>query len=207
MSRIKSGDTKPELALRRALWSKGARYRVRMKVGGARPDIVFLGAQLAVFVDGCFWHGCPDHFVHPRTRVEYWANKIRGNVERDVRQTAHIANCGWRVVRIWAHQIVDDPVSAADAVISACRGAELETRHWRVYRVEPADDDWNLERRYLVDVFNGRLRREVVRRRSLSSRCDIAAESAIEYEVACAAEGLVGSVNRPGSLFQAGGDE
>lgn len=104
MSRIRASNTKPELALRKALWHQGYRYRVNTKLYG-KPDIVFRGFQTVVFVDGCFWHKCPEHFTLPKTRSEFWRAKIDANVKRDLRNNEALMLQGWRVVRIWEHEI------------------------------------------------------------------------------------------------------
>ena len=76
-------DTAPELRLRSALWRRGLRYRKNYKMEGARPDICFLGSRLVVFVDGCFWHGCPDHYSAPKNNAAFWRKKLERNRERD----------------------------------------------------------------------------------------------------------------------------
>ena len=105
-------DTGPEVALRSALHRAGLRFRkdVRMVVEGVRvrPDIVFGPAQLAVFVDGCFWHGCPEHGEMPASNRRFWEAKIGGNRDRDERQTAALENAGWTVLRVWEHEPLDD---------------------------------------------------------------------------------------------------
>ena len=115
-------DTRPERALRSALHRLGLRYRVDLKLGvgrsAPRPDIVFTRARVAVFVDGCFWHGCPMHGVKPRANAEYWAAKVARNVMRDERNDATLFSLGWRVVRIWEHE---DPGEAAARIARAVR--------------------------------------------------------------------------------------
>ena len=105
MARIHSSDTRPEVILRHALWRAGLRYRLNAKTPSGRADLVFRRGQLAVFVDGCFWHGCPDHYVRPRNREHFWAKKLRENVARDRRQTVTLEALGWRVYRIWEHDV------------------------------------------------------------------------------------------------------
>ncbi|UKJ62597.1 very short patch repair endonuclease [Cellulosimicrobium cellulans] len=120
MQANKGRDTKPELAVRRRLHAAGLRYRVDMApVPGLRrrADIVFSRARLAVFVDGCFWHGCPEH--GPRrfgTNADYWNSKIAENRARDLDTTARFEAAGWQVLRIWSHA---DPVAAADLIVEA----------------------------------------------------------------------------------------
>ncbi|MEC9363075.1 MAG: very short patch repair endonuclease [Pseudomonadota bacterium] len=104
MSRIRGRDTGPELTLRRAVWAEGLRYRVRNRLKG-RPDIVFASARVAVFVDGCFWHGCPAHSVKPKTRAAFWAEKIDRNKARDTEIRTVLRREGWTVLRFWEHEI------------------------------------------------------------------------------------------------------
>lgn len=104
MAQIKGKNTKPEVALRKALWKLGYRYRIRNRLQG-KPDLVFKSYRAVVFVDGCFWHKCPDHFVLPRTRAQFWQDKINGNVVRDQRNNETLRSQGWLVIRIWEHDI------------------------------------------------------------------------------------------------------
>ena len=104
MSRNKGRDTTPEVALRKHCWALGLRYALHPKLPG-RPDFVFTRAKVAVFVDGCFWHGCPVHYQAPITRSPFWKQKLDSNRERDVRVTAQIEDAGWRVLRFWEHEI------------------------------------------------------------------------------------------------------
>ncbi|MCW8966545.1 MAG: very short patch repair endonuclease [Candidatus Pacearchaeota archaeon] len=115
MSRIQGKGTKPELIIRKLLWSNGHRYRIKNKLPG-RPDIVFPGKKLAVFIDGCFWHHCPDHYVEPKTRRDFWENKISGNVERDIKNNAKLNDLGWRIIRIWEHDVKKDPVACVSRI-------------------------------------------------------------------------------------------
>lgn len=103
MSTIR-GHTKPELLLRRALWKFGIRYRIKSKLIG-QPDIVISRYRFVVFVDGCFWHGCPLHFKQPQTNKKFWANKIRSNRTRDKRVVRELIRDGWQVLRIWEHDL------------------------------------------------------------------------------------------------------
>ncbi len=110
--------TKPEQQLRSALHRRGLRFRkdFPIRIGSPRPvraDIVFSRAKVAVFVDGCFWHGCPDHQRIPRANPEYWIPKLARNVQRDREVDAWLAANGWRVVRAWEHT---DPAEVADTV-------------------------------------------------------------------------------------------
>ncbi|AYF90134.1 very short patch repair endonuclease [Pseudomonas sp. DY-1] len=108
MARIRGVDTSPELRLRKALWHAGLRFRLNMRIEGVRPDLVFKGRRIAVFVDGCFWHGCPLHYVKPRTKTEFWAMKLAANTSRDRIQTRLLLEKGWIVLRYWEHELNDD---------------------------------------------------------------------------------------------------
>jgi len=116
MARIRSRDTKPEWILRRELHRRGLRYRVALRVEGCRPDIVFPSKRLAVFVDGCFWHGCPDHYIRPKSSVAFWDEKLRVNRKRDAAQTSRLEAAGWTVVRLWEHEVTASPEKAADRI-------------------------------------------------------------------------------------------
>ena len=114
-------DTKPELALRHALHRLGYRYRkdYRLDLDGGRrvrPDIAFTARKLAVFVDGCFWHACPEHGSKPRANEWYWGPKLVRNVERDRINDAALILAGWTVVRLWEHVPLDEAVTT---VVSA----------------------------------------------------------------------------------------
>lgn len=105
MSSIKRENTKPELALRKALWARGIRYRAHY--GDEHIDIAFPTKKLAIFVDGCFWHGCPKHLRLPKSNESYWHPKLRKNIERDRAKEARLKADGWAVVRIWEHELSD----------------------------------------------------------------------------------------------------
>jgi DNA mismatch endonuclease vsr len=99
-------DTKPELSIRRLLHARGYRYRVDFAPWSnkrRRADIVFTRWRLAVFIDGCFWHGCPEHGTMPATHADYWGSKLAKNIERDMETTAMAEAEGWTVLRIWEH--------------------------------------------------------------------------------------------------------
>jgi DNA mismatch endonuclease (patch repair protein) len=122
MRAIRRTDTKPELALRRALHARGYRfrkdYRLDLDEGRrVRPDIAFTARRVAVFVDGCFWHACPDHGSKPSVNQGYWTPKLLRNVERDRTADAALETAGWRVVRLWEHVTLDDAVAAVVAAL------------------------------------------------------------------------------------------
>lgn len=119
MSRQSSRDTAPEVAVRRLLHASGLRYRVNVPVPGMPRrtiDIVFPKARIAIFMDGCFWHGCPEHATHPKANAEWWRNKLDKNMARDQETTEHLQAAGWTVLRYWEHEI---PVAVAGEVRSA----------------------------------------------------------------------------------------
>lgn len=104
MSRIKGKNTGPELRLRKALWNRGVRYRLDLRIPG-KPDMVFPKRRVAVFIDGCFWHGCPAHGVKPKTNAIFWKDKIERNQRRDNLVNAELQRQGWRVLRFWEHEV------------------------------------------------------------------------------------------------------
>lgn len=116
MSRIRARDTKPELAVRRLLHARGLRYRVDYRVvapgRSVRADIAFPRLKVAVFIDGCFWHRCPEHGVRPQGNFSYWEGKLDRNVERDREVATALAADGWRVVRIWEHATSSEALAA-----------------------------------------------------------------------------------------------
>jgi DNA mismatch endonuclease (patch repair protein) len=121
MQAVKRRDTKPELQMRSALHSLGLRFFVdRAPIPGMRrrADVVFPRKRVAVYVDGCFWHGCPIHGTWPENNAEWWRAKIEANQQRDRDTDRQLELAGWRVVRIWEH----DALSAVDRVVSALRG-------------------------------------------------------------------------------------
>ncbi|MEZ5371445.1 MAG: very short patch repair endonuclease [Microthrixaceae bacterium] len=123
MTANRGRDTTPELALRRAVWRRGLRYRVDARpVGGLnrRADLVFTRAKVAVFVDGCFWHSCPIHATRPAANGDFWAAKLDGTVARDRETDARLRAEGWTVLRFWEHE---DPAAAADRVEATVRAA------------------------------------------------------------------------------------
>ena len=123
MRAIKRTGTKPELALRSALHRQGYRFRKDYRLDLApgtrvRPDIAFTGRRVAVFVDGCFWHVCPEHGRDPTVNEWYWAPKLRRNMERDRAADAALAAAGWQVVRVWEHESLDAAIAAVVAALN-----------------------------------------------------------------------------------------
>lgn len=122
MAAIRSKNTKPELLLRAQLRCRGAKgYRVHMRLPG-RPDVAFTRWKVAVFVDGAYWHGHPDHF-NPATASEYWRSKIAGNQARDAKATSELRASGWRVLRFWDFEVLADVEGVAQQVIQTLNSA------------------------------------------------------------------------------------
>ncbi|MGW9029032.1 very short patch repair endonuclease [Streptomyces sp. NPDC055722] len=126
MSRQASRDTAQELAVRRLLHSSGLRYRVHVPVPGMprrTVDILFGRLRIAVFLDGCFWHGCPDHATSPRANAEWWRTKLDRNIARDRETTEHLTSVGWTVLRFWEHEAPERIAQRIAAEVRA-RGSE-----------------------------------------------------------------------------------
>jgi len=119
-------DTGPELAIRRRVHAQGLRYRVNTRPERdlrRTADLVFPRARVAVFIDGCFWHGCPEHHTVAKSNATYWADKVTANRARDLETTATLRRAGWRVLRIWEHE---DPEAAARLIVDTVRDIQAE---------------------------------------------------------------------------------
>lgn len=115
------GETAPEVALRSAVHRRGCRFRKDARpLDGLRceADLLFPSAKVAVFVDGCFWHMCPQHVTFPKANAEWWRTKLQRNFDRDRRNDAALAGAGWTVVRVWEHEEVG---AAADQIVDIVR--------------------------------------------------------------------------------------
>lgn len=121
MSRQRTTGTDPELAIRRGLHGRGLRFRVNVRGLPGRPDIVFSKARIVVQVDGCFWHGCPDHGVAPKSNAAWWKSKLAATKVRDARDDAQLADAGWLVIRVWEHEDAEKVVERVDAAWKARR--------------------------------------------------------------------------------------
>jgi DNA mismatch endonuclease (patch repair protein) len=129
MSRVATRDTRPEMELRHELHRRGHRYRIDAPPDPSlrgRADILFRPAKVAVYVDGCFWHGCSEHGVLPKSNREWWRAKLLRTAERDRATERTLRDLGWEVVRIWEHE---DPIAAADRVEKTL--AAGRTARWR----------------------------------------------------------------------------
>ncbi|MCT9127674.1 very short patch repair endonuclease [Cupriavidus gilardii] len=119
MAKVRQKGTNAEIALRREMFRIGLRYRVDyevLKKPRRIADIVFPGRKIAIFVDGCFWHGCPEHATWPKRNAEFWRQKIEANRQRDADTNERLQSLGWTVLRFWSHQ---SPTEAARAVARA----------------------------------------------------------------------------------------
>lgn len=167
MSRIRGKNTSPELLLRRALHAAGLRYRIHYRTPAGRADLAFVGARVAVFLDGCFWHGCPDHYVRPRSRTEFWSAKLAENVARDRRQTLTLEAVGWRVCRLWEHEVFETLPAVVrriqDLVAGSAPVAEIA---WRVVQADALPGQERLERWTLEDLRRPENRRVIERPRT-----------------------------------------
>jgi DNA mismatch endonuclease (patch repair protein) len=125
MSRIRGRNTGPELAVRKGLWALRLRYRIHYAIPG-RPDIVFPRARVAVFIDGCFWHGCALHGVKPKTNRDFWNQKIRKNRVRDRKVTQILKSDGWSVLRFWEHEV---ELNASKVTAMIAKAVRAKTDH------------------------------------------------------------------------------
>ncbi len=127
MRRVRQQNTSAEAGLRRELYARGLRYRVQVPVL-TKPrrvaDVAFSGLRVAVFIDGCFWHGCPEHATWPKANAEFWRSKILANMERDLDTDRRLREDGWAVVRAWAHEAPGDIASRVVSVVRSRRRTE-----------------------------------------------------------------------------------
>lgn len=154
MARIRSTNTSPELRLASALRASGVRATPHHRAAGVRIDLALRRTRVAVFVDGCFFHGCPRHYVRPRSNVDFWAAKLRENVGRDCRQTLALEADGWIVVRAWEHEVFERLEAVVARVQAAARSGRTRFNGRRVVRVEPIDADDLTERRMIATLRN-----------------------------------------------------
>jgi DNA mismatch endonuclease (patch repair protein) len=128
MKKVRVRDTEEEMAVRRLLFARGLRYRVQYRpkspnIGRSSIDIAFPRQRIAVFIDGCFWHGCPVHGAVPKANKKWWANKLMENRSSDSRVTTVLEGNGWTVLRFWTHE---SPESIATHIEEAVKESDLE---------------------------------------------------------------------------------
>ncbi|MDX3231155.1 very short patch repair endonuclease [Streptomyces sp. ME19-01-6] len=131
MSRQTNRDTSAERAVRQLLHASGYRYRIHYPVPGMRRrkiDIAFTGVRLAVLIDGCFWHGCPEHATSPKANADWWRQKLDRNIERDQETNAQLLAEGWKVLRFWEHE---SPDAVMCQVAAAVDREKAGRRQWR----------------------------------------------------------------------------
>ncbi len=119
----RSRDTLPEVAVRSELHRAGLRFRTHFKVLPSvrgDVDVAFTRQRVAVFIDGCFWHGCPQHATRPATNGDWWRQKLDGNIARDIRTNAALATAGWTVLRFWEHSDPREVAAAVKTTLASC---------------------------------------------------------------------------------------
>lgn len=138
MAAIGSRNTRPEVLLRRALWHRGLRFFTPAgwaTLTGKRlpgsPDVLFPAPKLALFVDGCFWHGCPLHYSAPDDNGDYWRSKLARNTQRDRLVDQQLQEAGWRVVRVWEHELCKGGHEPVASAIKELLTGDTGATHWR----------------------------------------------------------------------------
>jgi DNA mismatch endonuclease (patch repair protein) len=124
MRQVRTRDTAIELQLRSELHRRGLRFRVDRAVAEgsrARPDVSFATERVAVYVDGCFWHRCPDHKSMPASNRAWWETKLHATVDRDRRHDSELEAAGWLVIRVWEHDVVADAVDMIESAVRSRR--------------------------------------------------------------------------------------
>lgn len=131
MAKVRQKGTKAEVELRQELYRKGLRYLVGyvvLRKPHRIADIAFPGLKIAIFVDGCFWHGCPEHVTWPKQNADFWRNKIESNHSRDVDTSARLKEIGWTVIRLWEHE---SPAAAAETISKFVAKAKSQNGQFR----------------------------------------------------------------------------
>lgn len=126
MAKVRQRDTAAEITLRRELYRNGLRYRVNyeiLKKPRRVADVAFPGLKIALFVDGCFWHGCPEHATWPKQNAEFWSQKIRANRLRDADTNSRLLDIGWTVLRFWEHE---SPIKVTETVVQTVAEARAK---------------------------------------------------------------------------------
>ena len=151
MSRLRRRDNRPEMAVRRLLTAAGLRYRVAYRIPGQRRrtiDIAVTGHRLAAYIDGCFWHSCPEHLHLPKANADWWVRKMEMNRARDAASTARLEALGWTVLRFWEHE---SPTKVAAAIVNAARQGPEHSQEQLGERVrallDPGESLWHARTR------------------------------------------------------------
>lgn len=116
MASIKGKNTRPEVLVRKLIWAQGRRYRVHDRRVSGTPDISNKRCKLAVFIDGCFWHGCASCYREPTTNVSFWRNKLKANRQRRAKIKRQLKSGGWVVLEFWEHEVLSNPSKVANKV-------------------------------------------------------------------------------------------
>jgi DNA mismatch endonuclease (patch repair protein) len=170
MARIHGEETSPERVLCAALAARGIVFGAHARTLVGRPGVVIAGAQVANFIDGSSWHGCPTHYLKPRTCTCFWSAKLAKNLERERKQTRDFEALGWRVVRAWEFEafVVTDDV--LDRVTSAIVGpVDTLDEVWRVFCVDVIGTVTDLEGRHMVSLREPRVERFVDAKRTTAN--------------------------------------
>lgn len=125
MSSIRSRNTQPEITIRKILWSHGKRYRIHDRSVYGTPDISFKNERIAIFIDGCFWHGCKKCYVPPKTNEMFWRNKMIENRKRRGIVTSRLENDGWRILSFWEHEIKNNPQKVVKSILKFFKASNL----------------------------------------------------------------------------------
>jgi len=157
MRRVKCKNSLAELTLRSALHAAGLRFRLHRRVEGVTVDIVFPRPRVAVFVDGCFWHGCPKHATFPKSNKRYWLPKLAENKTRDKRQSGLLRRAGWTVIRIWEHDCLPVKPGTAARIARACHNLSDSQAIVQRSPRGSVSTDIHLQKRYCGDTDSERL--------------------------------------------------
>lgn len=124
MSKIKAKETKLEVQFRKELWKAGFRYRKNVSGYYGKPDILLVKYKTVIFIDSCFWHGCKKHFKLPRSKVEFWKKKIERNRKRDIEVDKYYKEIGWKILRVWEHEIKKNNEQAINKLITLIKSTD-----------------------------------------------------------------------------------
>lgn len=116
MSSVRGKDTGPEMAIRRLLHAAGYRYRLHPRTVPGQPDLAFMTKKVAIFIDGCFWHGCPRHYSQPASNVSFWNRKLQSNVNRRAKVLQELRKQGWRAIQIWECRLARNPLAVLERI-------------------------------------------------------------------------------------------
>ncbi|MGG2482818.1 very short patch repair endonuclease [Brevibacillus borstelensis] len=117
MQAVKGKNTLLESKVTKELWHKGLRFRKNVKSLTGKPDVAIKKYKIVMFIDSCFWHGCPLHCKIPKSNVEYWTSKIQRNIQRDLEVNEYYKKIGWNVIRIWEHELKNDFQGTIDKIV------------------------------------------------------------------------------------------